>query len=59
LELLEIGDLGYFGIGFFVAFFVAWASIKWFLNILTKVRLIPFGIYRTILGCISLWIYLG
>jgi len=59
LSFLEIADIGYFGIGFIVAFFVAWASIKWFLNILTRVRLVPFGVYRIILGCISLWIFLA
>jgi undecaprenyl-diphosphatase len=59
LSFLEITDIGYFGIGFIVAFFVAWASIKWFLNILTRVHLIPFGVYRIILGCISLWIFLA
>ncbi|MBU2644201.1 undecaprenyl-diphosphate phosphatase [bacterium] len=57
-RFLEIRDIGYFGIGFFVAFLVAWASIKWFLRVLTRIRLIPFGIYRIILGCISLWIFL-
>ncbi len=57
LSFLKIADIGYFGIGFIVAFFVAWASIKWFLNILTKVRLVPFGVYRIVLGCISLWIF--
>ncbi len=58
-RFLELSDAILFGIGFIVAFIVAWASIKWFLNILTRVRLIPFGIYRIILGCISLWIFLA
>lgn len=57
-KFLEIDDVGTFGIGFLVAFIVAWASIKWFLKILTRVRLIPFGIYRIILGCISLWVFI-
>ena len=45
-KFLEVDDLIYFGIGFLVAFVVAWLSIKWFLQILTKIKLIPFGIYR-------------
>lgn len=57
-RLLEAADILSFGMGFLIAFFVAWASIKWFLSVLSRVRLIPFGIYRIILGCISLWIFL-
>jgi len=57
-RFLETADAIQFGIGFLVAFLVAWASIKWFLKILILVRLIPFGIYRIFLGCISLWIFL-
>jgi len=58
-RLLELSDAGYFIIGFLIAFGVAWVSIKWFLRVLTRVRLIPFGIYRIIIGCISLWIFWG
>jgi len=55
---LDINDLGYFIIGFFVAFIIAWGSIKWFLKVLTRVRLVPFGIYRILLGFFSMWILL-
>lgn len=58
-RILALEDAIYFGIGFLVAFIVAWGSIKWFLKILTRVRLIPFGIYRIVVGCISLWIFLA
>jgi undecaprenyl-diphosphatase len=57
-HLLEFADLGYFITGFIIAFLVSWASIKWFLKILTKVTLLPFGIYRIILGIFCLWIFL-
>ncbi len=56
-RLLELSDAGYFIIGFLITFGVAWVSIKWFLRVLTRVRLIPFGIYRIIIGGISLWIF--
>ena len=58
-KYLAADDLIYFGIGFVVAFVVAWLSIKWFLKILTKVKLIPFGIYRILVGGFVLWFMLA
>lgn len=55
---LDISDIGYFSIGFVVAFIIAWGSIKWFLKILTRFRLVPFGVYRILLGLFSLWFFL-
>lgn len=49
-RFLEMSDLPYFSIGFLVSFIVGWASIKLFLKVLTTIKLIPFGIYRIILG---------
>lgn len=57
-HILEWSDLSYFMLGFFIAFAVAWLSIKWFLHVLTKVRLTPFGIYRILLGSFTLWVTL-
>ncbi len=54
-HFLDIGDLSYFSLGFVVAFLIAWLSIKWFLKVLTRVRLIPFGIYRIIIGSLVLY----
>jgi undecaprenyl-diphosphatase len=51
-KYLELSDLGYFAVGFGVSFIVAWLAVKWFLKILTKTKLIPFGVYRIILGAI-------
>ncbi|MBU2514298.1 undecaprenyl-diphosphate phosphatase [bacterium] len=56
-HFLELGDLPYFLIGFLVAFIVGWLSIKWFLSILERLKLMPFGIYRVILGGICLWFF--
>lgn len=58
-QFLEPSDANLFAVGFLVAFFIAWGSIKWFLKVLDRVQLIPFGIYRIVLGCISLWIFLS
>ncbi|MDT8445347.1 MAG: undecaprenyl-diphosphate phosphatase [bacterium] len=53
---LEASDAGYFALGFVVAFGVAWGSIRWFLRVLGKVGLIPFGIYRILLGGLVLFL---
>ncbi|MBT4287900.1 MAG: undecaprenyl-diphosphate phosphatase [Deltaproteobacteria bacterium] len=56
-HLLEPTDIPYFALGFLVSFLVGWASVKWFLKVLTTIKLIPFGIYRIILGVFSLWFF--
>ncbi|MCU1308784.1 MAG: Undecaprenyl-diphosphatase [Acidobacteriaceae bacterium] len=38
------------GIGFVVSFFVAWASVAWFMNWVRKHGFVPFAIYRIVLG---------
>jgi len=37
-------------IGFVVSFIVCYITVKWFLNFVKKYTLIPFGIYRIIVG---------
>jgi len=56
-HLLETADAGYFALGFFTAFGVAWLSIRWFLTVLARLGLIPFGIYRILVGGLVLWLY--
>ncbi len=56
-HLLSLGDLPYFLLGFTVAFVVGWASIKWFLKILNRLKLMPFGVYRILLGGFCLWFF--
>jgi len=49
---LDQSDLAVFGLGFVVAFAIAWVSIRWFIGVLGKIGLIPFGIYRIVLGAV-------
>jgi undecaprenyl-diphosphatase len=51
-KYLTIHDLSYFSAGFITAFIVAMLAIVGFLKILSKVKLIPFAIYRIIVGII-------
>jgi len=55
-HFLELKDFSYFILGFIFAFIIAWFSVKWFLKILNKVKLTPFGIYRIIIGAITLYV---
>jgi undecaprenyl-diphosphatase len=56
-QMLGLTDIPYFALGFMVSFLVGWASVKWFLKVLTTIKLIPFGIYRILLGAFSLWFF--
>ncbi len=47
-------DVQLIGVGFAVSFGVAILAIKWFLKMLTRLRLTPFGIYRMCLAFILL-----
>jgi len=42
------------GIGFVVSFISCYIAVKWFLNFVKKYTLIPFGIYRIIVGILIL-----
>ncbi|MTV48900.1 undecaprenyl-diphosphate phosphatase [Heliobacillus mobilis] len=49
-QYLTASDLPVFAIGFVVSFFVAWAAIVWFLNLLQRIGLAPFAYYRFLLA---------
>ncbi|SFJ31500.1 undecaprenyl-diphosphatase [Thermoflavimicrobium dichotomicum] len=54
---LSVYDLPLFITGFLTAFFVALLSIRFFLQIINKVKSVPFAIYRFILAALF-WIFL-
>lgn len=54
---LSAGDFQVLGIGFVVAFIVAYFSILWFINFLNKYRLTSFGLYRICLAVFTLWYF--
>jgi undecaprenyl-diphosphatase len=48
------------GIGFVVSFFVAWASVAWFMHWVRKHGFVPFAIYRIIAGiAVLVWAIKG
>ena len=56
-EVLNTNNLGILAVGNIVAFIVAYASIKFFINFLTKNGFKMFGYYRIVLGLALLMIY--
>jgi undecaprenyl-diphosphatase len=51
------GDLAAYGVGFVVAFVVAYITIKLFLAFISRFSFVPFGIYRILFGAFLLYIY--
>jgi undecaprenyl-diphosphatase len=49
---LTMYDAQLIAIGFVVSFFVALFAIKWFLKLLTTLKLTPFGVYRVVIALI-------
>jgi undecaprenyl-diphosphatase len=48
------------GIGFVFSFFVAWASVAWFMNWVRKHGFVPFAIYRIVVGiAVLVWAMKG
>jgi undecaprenyl-diphosphatase len=54
---LMSGNLVAYGVGFVVAFVVAYITIKLFLAFISRFSFVPFGIYRILFGAFLLYIY--
>jgi len=46
------------GVGAAIAGVAAWLSVHWFLKLIERIGMLPFVVYRLILGAILLWIFL-
>lgn len=58
-NLFSTNDLMILLVGLLVSFIVAIVAIKWFLGILAKVTLAPFGWYRIAIGLLAYWVLLN
>ena len=47
-----MGDMGFYAVGFISAFVFALISIKFFLKLVSRIKLVPFAIYRIVLAAI-------
>jgi undecaprenyl-diphosphatase len=54
---LTVADLPFFIAGFISAFLFALISIRFFLKLINKVKLIPFAVYRILLAIVIFFIY--
>lgn len=54
IKYLEMGDFGILAVGFVTAFFMAYASILWFLKFLNTSTLTGFAIYRFLVALVAL-----
>ncbi|MGJ7922776.1 undecaprenyl-diphosphate phosphatase [Neobacillus sp. LXY-4] len=58
LEYFTIDALPFFIAGFISAFVFAYLSIRFFLKLINKVKLIPFAIYRIVLAAVIYFVFL-
>lgn len=56
-SLLDASDLAYFMLGFVIAFVSGALAVKSFIAYLAKYSLVPFGVYRILLGFAVLWYF--
>lgn len=59
LDLLTTDVIPFFVVGFASAFVFAWISIRFFLALINRIKLLPFAIYRIVLAVVLGIIYFG
>lgn len=59
MDLLTVDIIPFFVVGFISAFIFAWLSIRFFLALISKIKLLPFAIYRVALAAVILVIYIN
>ncbi|MBD8004350.1 undecaprenyl-diphosphate phosphatase [Bacillus norwichensis] len=59
MDLLTVDVIPFFVVGFISAFVFAWLSIRFFLALISKIKLMPFAIYRVVLAAVILVIYIN
>jgi undecaprenyl-diphosphatase len=55
-QLFSSSQWDFLAVGFFAAFLVALASIKFLLNFIKHYNFVPFGVYRIVIAVIFWWI---
>lgn len=51
-EHINMDDMGFYAVGFISAFIFALISIKFFLKLVSRIKLVPFAIYRLVLAAV-------
>ncbi|WP_114571428.1 undecaprenyl-diphosphate phosphatase [Exiguobacterium flavidum] len=55
-EYINAGDFGFYAVGFVSSFIFALLSIRFFLKLINKIKLVPFAIYRLVLAAVLAFI---
>jgi undecaprenyl-diphosphatase len=58
-DVLTPGNLPFFLVGFIIAFLSALLAIQVFLKLISRIKLVPFAIYRFVLAAILLWVIIS
>ena len=59
MDVLTTDVIPFFVVGFISAFIFAWISIRFFLALISRVKLLPFAIYRLILAAVLGIVYIS
>ncbi|WP_251943329.1 undecaprenyl-diphosphate phosphatase [Staphylococcus sp. Marseille-Q5304] len=59
MEYIHLNHIGFYILGFLAAFIVGLIAIKTFLSLISRVKLVPFAIYRIVLVIIIAILYFG
>lgn len=59
MDVLTVDVIPFFVVGFISAFVFAWLSIRFFLALISRIKLMPFAIYRVVLAAVILLIYMN
>jgi undecaprenyl-diphosphatase len=57
-QYFTLNDLPFFIAGFITAFVFALISIRFFLKLINKIKLVPFAIYRIVLAAVIYFVFL-
>ncbi|MBS4178953.1 undecaprenyl-diphosphate phosphatase [Bacillus sp. FJAT-49731] len=59
MDMLTTDVIPFFAVGFISAFFFAWLSIRFFLALISRIKLLPFAIYRIVLAVVLGIVYIN
>jgi undecaprenyl-diphosphatase len=59
MDVLTVDVIPFFAVGFVSAFLFAWISIRFFLALINRIKLIPFAIYRILLAVVIMVVYMS
>lgn len=59
MDVLTVDVIPFFAVGFISAFLFSWLSIRFFLALISRIKLLPFAIYRIVLAIVLGIVYIA